>query len=118
MARARVGRDEWRKRVQRWKESGLSAKEFAAEVGINAGTLQFWRYKLKRADCVPGRRTPRSLSAATILPSLVEVRAPLAAAPAIDQRFEIELANGRRVRVGRDFDADSLRALVTALEAA
>ena len=113
-----MGRDEWRKRVQRWKEGGLTAKEFAAEVGINAGTLQFWGYKLKRADSVPARRGRRASPAATILSSLVEVHAPTATAPVTDQRFEIELANGRRIRVGRDFDAGSLRTLVTALEAA
>jgi len=31
----RVSRDEWAKRVERWKDSGLTAKEFASEVGIN-----------------------------------------------------------------------------------
>jgi transposase len=116
MARARVDRNEWKRRVQRWKDSGLTAKEFAAETGINAGTLQFWRYKLKDGDRPPIRGMPGSRSAA-ILSSLVEVRAP-AVAPVVDQRFEIELANGRRVRVGRDFDAESLRALITAVEAA
>jgi transposase len=115
MARAHVDRNEWRKRVQRWKESGLTAKEFAAEVGINAGTLQFWRCKLKQGDAPPARRTRRSPSAA-ILSSLVEVSAT--AAPVVDQRFEVELANGRRVRVGRDFDPASLRALIITLEAA
>ena len=45
MARARADREEWRKRVERWKGSGLTAKEFAAETGINAGNLQFWQYK-------------------------------------------------------------------------
>lgn len=114
MARAHVDRNEWRKRVQRWKDSGLTAKEFAAEVGINAGTLQFWRCKLKQDDAPPTRRTRRSPSAA-ILSSLVEVSAT--AAPVVDQRFEVELANGRRVRLGRDFDPASLRALITTLEA-
>jgi hypothetical protein len=33
MARARVDCDEWRRRIQRWKDSGLTAKEFAAEMG-------------------------------------------------------------------------------------
>lgn len=115
MARAHVDRNEWRKRVQRWKESGLTAKEFAAEVGINAGTLQFWCCKLRKDDAPPTRRTRRSPSA-TILSSLVEVSAT--AAPPVDQRFEVELANGRRVRVGRDFDPASLRVLITTLEAA
>jgi hypothetical protein len=44
MAGNRASRDEWQKRVDRWKDSGLTAKEFAAETGINAGTLQFWSY--------------------------------------------------------------------------
>jgi len=46
----------------------------------------------------------------------VEERAP--AVPAVDQRFEIELGNGRRVRVGGIFDGDALRALIAVLEAA
>jgi len=115
MARARVGRDEWQKRVQRWKDSGLTAKEFAAETAINAGTLQFWRYKLKH-DVRPATRAKRKSPANEILASLVEVRAP--AVPAVDQRFEIELGNGRRVRVGGIFDGDALRALIAVLEAA
>jgi hypothetical protein len=58
MARARADRDEWRRRIARWKESGLTAKEFAADAGINAGTLQFWQYKLKRGER-PTRRPKR-----------------------------------------------------------
>jgi transposase-like protein len=114
MARARFGRDEWQKRIQRWKDSGLTAKEFAAETGVNAGTLQFWRYKLKRGvrSAAP---TKRKAASAEILASLVEVRAPVAA---VDQRFEIELGNGRRVRVAGGFDAETLRALIAVLEAA
>ncbi|HKO26669.1 MAG TPA: hypothetical protein VJU80_04365, partial [Solirubrobacteraceae bacterium] len=88
----RASRDEWRKRVDRWKESGLTAKEFAAETGLNAGTLQFWRYKLKKTDPKAGsRRAPRAAS--SILSSIVEVRPSAAAA---DSRFEIELAKARR----------------------
>lgn len=42
----RTSREEWRKRVERWKDSGLTAEQYAAELGINAKTLQFWRYKV------------------------------------------------------------------------
>lgn len=42
----RANRGEWQRRVDRWKDSGLTAKEFAAERRINAGTRQFWRYTL------------------------------------------------------------------------
>lgn len=37
--RARVEREEWAKRVERWRDSGLKAAEFAAELGINPRTL-------------------------------------------------------------------------------
>ena len=115
MARARADRDEWRRRVARWKDSGLTAKEFAAEMGINAGTLQFWQYKLKRGTR-PVRRLDAKAPSDRILSSLVEIRPPAAAI--VEQRFEIELGNGRRVRVGAGFDAESLRVLVAVLEAA
>jgi transposase-like protein len=66
MARARVDRNEWKRRVQRWKDSGPTAKEFAAETGINAGTLQFWRHKLKDGDRPAIRGMPGSRSAALL----------------------------------------------------
>lgn len=111
MAGQRASREEWRKRVERWKDSGLTAKEFAAESGINAGTLQFWRYKLRR-PAPGGRRRPSG--AGSLLSSIVEVR-PAAAPP--ESRFEIELGNGRRVRVPAAFDASALKALLAILEA-
>jgi hypothetical protein len=97
------------------QDSGLSAKEFAAELGINAGSLQVWRYKLKRGETPARRPVPKGASQA-ILSSLVEVRAPVGAG--VDQRFEIELTNGRRVRVSAGFDVASLRALLAVMEAA
>ena len=76
MARERVDQEEWRRRVERWKDSGLTAKEFAAETGINAGTLQFWQYKLKRG-AHPAPRSRRTPTSDAILSSLVEVRGKL-----------------------------------------
>jgi hypothetical protein len=43
---ARESRDVWLKRVERWRESGLRANEFAAELGVNAATLAEWKYRL------------------------------------------------------------------------
>jgi hypothetical protein len=39
--RTHMSRAEWQKRVERWRDSGLSAEQFAAELGINAGTLKY-----------------------------------------------------------------------------
>jgi transposase len=113
MAEARVSRDEWRKRVGRWKDSGLTAKEFAAETGLNAGTLQFWRYKLKKADAAePHRR--RSLPRIPTVSSIVQVGAVTANS---EPRVEIELKNGRVLRVAPAIDPSVLKTLVATLEA-
>ena len=114
MADRRVNHDEWRKRVDRWRESGLTAKEFAAEMGINAGTLQFWKYKLKQRGEPASRRRSRSATAA-IVSSIVEVRPTTVS---METRFEIELGNGRRLRVPAVFEPGALKALLAVLEAA
>ena len=43
---ARASAAEWAKRVERWKDSGLTTKEFAAEMGLKASTLTYWKWKL------------------------------------------------------------------------
>jgi len=110
----RANRDEWQKRVERWSDSGLSAKQFAAETGINAGTLQWWKCRLREQAGEQPRVTRRRVSR-SIVSSLVEVR-PVTAV--VDDRFEIELNNGRRLRVPRTFEPDAVKVLVAALEAA
>ena len=126
-ARSRVTREEWAKRVERWRDSGLSAAEFAAELGINPRTLVYWKYILGKevrgerrvwpSRKAPTRRVARKVAVRTRAPStatagLVEVHAA-----SRDERFELELGAGRRLRVPRTFDAAELRRLLDALEA-
>lgn len=106
--------EEWQKRVERWRDSGLTADEFAAELGINAGTLKFWQYKLRKEKRITGgtrRRPARKPTAATAAPAFVEVRSSYG-----DARFELELRDGRRVRVPEGFDAKALERLLAVLE--
>jgi hypothetical protein len=108
MRRAR--REVWVERIQRWIDSGLTAKEYAAQTGFNANTLTNWKWRLGGAI---QERVQRS-------PPVVEVKlAPPAAAPGLEQeqRFEVVLASGAMVRVPTRFDGGALRALVAALEA-
>lgn len=61
----------WTKRVERWTASGLSAKEFGAEAGINPRTLVYWKYRLSReAAGTWGTKRRRSEPAS---PTFVEV---------------------------------------------
>ena len=45
---AKASRAEWVKRVERWQDSGLTAKEFAAELAVSPNSLTFWKWKLRR----------------------------------------------------------------------
>ncbi len=117
---ARETREVWVKRVARWRDSGLTLKEFAAEVGVNANTLAGWRWRLRAADGGEVRGTSEP-------PSFLEIVAPSeaaerSAAPASAKQpaaepFELILSGGQRVRVPVQFDGRALRRLVDALEA-
>lgn len=124
-ARSRVAREEWSKRIERWRESGLTSAEFAAELGINPRTLMYWKWVLgkeargekrewpSRKSVGRARRTlTRDAESKPELPELVEVHAA-----ARDARFELELGAGRRIRVPASFDATELRRLLDVLEA-
>jgi transposase len=105
--RAAVGREEWAKRVERWKDSGLTAKEFAAELGINAGSLQQWAHQLKKGAVRAKRETAPHKSA----PRFVEVTP----AVAVPQGFDIRI--GRfTIAVPGGFDEGNLLRLLETLK--
>jgi hypothetical protein len=120
--RSRVAREEWAKRVERWRDSGLPCAEFAAELGINPRTLTYWRYILRKEARGEKRTWPRRKPAASKTPrapAAVAVTAPFIEVQAATRasQFELELRSGRRLSVARDFDASALRRLLEVLEA-
>src|SRR6266545_3366963 len=109
---ARESREVWFKRVERWRESGLSAAEFAAEVGINAGSLRHWGW---RVDADRRREAAKRASSEGTV-TFVEVAAPTAepspqpaAAKASPEKLELVLASGMVVRVPPGFEVAALR---------
>jgi transposase-like protein len=108
----KTSRQEWEKRVERWRDSGLTAEQFASELGINAGTLKFWSYKLNKGNGGAAVvHQPRVTAGAS--PSFVELRSERRASS-----FEVELANGRRLHVPAVFEPSALERLLTVLERA
>jgi transposase len=109
----------WQQRVQRWADSGLTAKEFAAETGVNVHTLTHWKWRLSAAQGRGAATADRQPS-----PGFVEIAAPPVPSGArtttsnARPQFELILPSGVEVRVPVDFDAVALHRLVTALEAA
>lgn len=97
-------------------ESGLTAKEYAGEAGLNVNSLGHWKWKL---SAEARRAAPREQRAGA--PPVVEVKlGPRAADPDRHEdagRFEVVLPGGATVRVPPRFDGAALRELVRALEA-
>lgn len=97
---------QWLATVREWEGSGLPIREFCARQGLKPATLSWWRQELKRLG---GRqRTQEAVE-------LVEI-GRRGARPG-DDRFEVELANGLRVRVPTRFDAAALKQLLGVLGA-
>jgi transposase len=116
----RASRSEWEKRVQRWKDSGLSAKEFAAETGLNAVTLANWRWKLSEGGCAAVENTEAQPDAQAQRSGVDGrfVEMSLVAPAEVPAPLELVLSRGIRVRVHAGFDDVTLARLVRAVEAA
>src|SRR5262245_17895954 len=127
---ARDGHEVWAKRVERWRESGLTAKEFAAELGVNANTLAHWGWRLRQDMERPKRRRrgPVGAKAAGWVEVVagdatrsaietVHVASAPAAAPPKAVWFEMVLGGGRVLRVPADFDDGALGRLLAVVEA-
>ncbi|HET7544601.1 MAG TPA: hypothetical protein VFK05_32245 [Polyangiaceae bacterium] len=116
--RARVEREEWAKRVEPWRDSGLTTAEFATELGINPRTLTYWAWTLKREASGKKRiwstKTRKPLAAWKAPAGLpfVEIKSHTSHA-----RFELEV-RGRRLHIPDGFDAEQLRSLLAILEKA
>jgi transposase-like protein len=117
--RTRIDREEWAKRVERWRDSGLTTAEFAGELGINPRTLTYWAWALKR-EASEGKRewsarkspAPTRAAASVARSGFVEVASAVPLG-----RFELEV-RGRRLHIPSAFDAEQLRALLEILETA
>ena len=112
----RESREIWAKRVERWRDSGLSVKEFARELGVNHNTLAGWRYRLGVEELARATSTHAGESSTRGGARPDETKAiefvELVRAPAAEQRFEIVAASGWTVRVPAQFDGEELRRLL------
>ncbi len=119
----RSTREQWAKRVRRWVDSGLTAPEFAAEMGLNPRTLRYWKWRLgkegreatsssRRARRSRSKRQPKALPAPTRA-SFVEVTpaaSTLARASRLStDRIELVVDDHLVVRVPDGFDSETLR---------
>lgn len=106
---ARASAVEWSRRVRRWRKSGLSAKEYAAKVGLNASTLTYWSWRLNAEE----RAKVEEATASDHVGALVELEiTPVATSAPIEITFA-----GMEVRVPSGADEGTLAMVVRVLEA-
>lgn len=109
--RTRTRRDEWRKRVERWRSSGLSAEAFAAELGTKPATLKFWKYRIDQEAKAAAPSKPIRKGAPPPA-ALVEVHGSAGSAPT---SFVLELG-AHRLQIPATFDERTLERLLAVLE--
>ncbi len=122
----RASRETWAKRVERWTDSGLTAKEYAAEAGLNAHSLAWWKWRLgaegrpRRSTRVEVSASRSALSAASTSSSSSSTTRPLTfvEVPTSERAgsLEIVLPSQVRIRVPSAFDASALGRLLDVLE--
>ena len=90
----------WKSHVEQWKRSGLSKQAYCREHGLKAASLYRWCTRLRDREKAK--------------PSFIPVRLPSIAANGY--ALELELVDGRMLRIGADADPVWVSQLVRELE--
>lgn len=107
--RPRRSKSEWVEEVGRWRRSGQTATEYAAQHGLHPGTLAVWGSRLGRVEATQvGASRSKTMR---FLPVRV-AEGPRVAAPAPRGEVEVLLLNGRRIRICGDFENDAMARLL------
>ncbi|MDI1435120.1 IS66 family insertion sequence element accessory protein TnpA [Polyangium sorediatum] len=107
---ARRTAKQWARLVARWKRSGLRAGEFGAKVGVDAHSLHWWSWSLRKREAIEDAPTAPTESVPAFLPvHLVEAVLPREqAAPLARGGVEIVVDERHAVRVSPGFDEETL----------
>jgi len=115
-------RAQWAERVAGWRRSGMTAKQYAASIGVKLGSFSYWAYRgldegSRERRRAAGRARYRASQmvvrgAGSTPSSLVEI----VASPGSDDRFELTLGDGRRLQIPASFSATALERLLSVLE--
>ncbi len=89
----RRSRGEWLKEVRRLRDSGLKPEEYATREGLVLSTLKYWMRLLRNDVEARAKSAVPAFLPVSVLPA---ARAPSSEAAVM---VEIDLANGRRLRM-------------------
>jgi transposase-like protein len=94
--------------VEEYCESGTTQSEFCDEREISVGTLQYWLRRIRAKEESATETDTQWLEV-----SLAHSEGALRSEP---QAYELEFANGRRLRVRAGFDAQEVGMLIALIE--
>ena len=105
----------WRRTVEQWRRSGLSIRDFCRRHELSEPNFYAWRRTLDERDRQqPADEAPRFVPL-QVLPEDEPETSTSTTDPAVSG-LELLLDNGRVLRIGNAFDADTLRRLLPVLE--
>lgn len=102
---------EWAELVEQWQRSGLTAKEFAGQAGLNPKTLSWWKWYLSGDGPHNKRRASRPAKGS----GLVSVEVVPARSVEAETPIEV-VVDATVIRVRRGFDQDTLAQVLEVLE--
>ncbi|MFQ5467605.1 MAG: hypothetical protein ACE5DS_05655 [Kiloniellaceae bacterium] len=101
----------WRRRMSEFASSGLSRAAFCRRRRLNYHTMTYWVKRLANLEGLGSDGDPASF---------VEVSLPVEVEASLGQgrptSYEVQLGNGRSIRLGADFDAATLARIILAVE--
>jgi len=118
----RRSRAEWAKDIGEWRKSGGTAKAYATARGLNPGTFAWWIRQLQTDGSTRAMGASEKTTSKEGMPGFLPLRAVsekvLHRTTERALRIEVDLANGRRIRLQVQANEDLARiaAVVDAVE--
>ena len=112
-----ISRAERVAQVQAWTASGLSAAEFAPQLGVSPSTLAWWRWKLRREGATRSRRRRARRRVKAPLAFVEIAPEPAAAGPRASSPLELQLADVT-LRIPEGFEERTLARVLQVLRSA
>lgn len=99
----------WRKTIREAARSGLSIREFCRRHDLKESQFHWWQRRLRASGRASAKSKPTEESSASF--ALVSEEGG-----AVEAGLELVLADGRRLRIGRGVDEETLRTVLAAVE--
>jgi len=104
----KIAKEEKKRHIELWKESGLNKTEYAQQIGINRNIFYSWFNQQQNKK--------RAADQGFVSVSLSAAQCAHTSSSKEAASIKIQLPNNYRIEVYPDFSPDTLRAVVSALE--